>query len=210
MFGDLSINSRAWPVHRFGDVVAGFETGKSIAAAPDDTAGGLRVLKVSAVTSRTYRASESKPVPVGYQPPLGHYVRDGDLLMSRANTTELVGACAFVFSTPENRLLPDKLWRFVWTEPRVVEPLYIWRAVQDPRIRKAIEDRATGSSGSMKNISQKKFLSIDVPIPPVDLQREFTARLLGVRHLDDLGSESLSEIEVLIASLQQRAFRGEL
>lgn len=130
--------------------------------------------------------------------------------MSRANTTELVGACAYVFDTPENRLLPDKLWRFVWPESRQVEPLFLWRALQDRKVRKAIEDKATGSSGSMKNISQEKFLSIALPIPPMDAQRPFTDRFQVVTEFRDRVAMSLAELDTLFASLQQRAFRGEL
>ena len=210
MFGDLANNDRGWPVGHIGDVVKGFETGKSVAAGPDDAPGGLRVLKVSAVTARTYKWHESKPVPIDYEAPISHHVKAGDLLMSRANTTELVGACAFVTSTPPNHLLPDKLWRFIWRSEESADPLYIWKALQDRKVRDQIGDRASGSSGSMKNISQAKFLGVDLPMPPIELQRVFAK---AVDHLD-ARAESLSlsadQFDTLFASLQQRAFAGEL
>lgn len=210
MFGDLASNLRGWPVRRVSEFVDSFQAGKSVAAGPDDIPGGYRVLKVSAVTSRRFRPQESKPVPSSYVPPSSHIVRAGDLLLSRANTTELVGACAFVDATPENHLLPDKLWRFVWRMPHRVEPLFVWHLLQGRRARKEIGDLATGSSGSMKNISQKKFMQLEVPVPPLELQQEFVSRLHAVRRLASSQTQGESALDTLFASLQQRAFRGEL
>ncbi len=210
MFGDLARNNRQWPVVPIGDFVEGFQTGRSVSAAPNETDGDYRVLKVSAVTSLTYKPDQAKPVPPGYQPRASHIVRAGDLLMSRANTSELVGRCAYVQETPPAMLLPDKLWRFMWSQPQRAEPRFVWKALQNRRFRGDIADIATGSSGSMKNISQKGFLRLTIPLPPIGLQTAFTARF---RAITDLGSQKAAELQALdtlFASLQQRAFRGEL
>ena len=210
MFGDLATNPRGWSVRGVSEFVDAFETGKSVAAGPDDVPGAFRVLKVSAVTSRRYLPSESKPVPLTYAAPAKHVVRAGDLLLSRANTTELVGACAFVESTPENHLLPDKLWRFVWSEPRQVEPLFVWHLLQGRRVRAEIGDLATGSSGSMKNISQEKFMRLKVPVPPLSRQMDFVARQRQLLEFASTLEDAAADVDTLFASLQQRAFRGEL
>ncbi|MDP3244109.1 MAG: restriction endonuclease subunit S, partial [bacterium] len=109
LFGDPVANERKWPVHAVNDFVAGFESGKSIVADDeDDTTSPYRVLKVSAVTSLEFRPEQSKAMPPDYEPPQSHIVRAGDLLFSRANTAELIGATAYVSTTPPNLLLPDK------------------------------------------------------------------------------------------------------
>ena len=72
---------------------------------------------MSAVTSGIFDPSESKPAPLDYSPQRSHIVCDGDLLFSRANTSELIGATAFVKAPPPDLLLPDKLWRFKWYSP---------------------------------------------------------------------------------------------
>jgi type I restriction enzyme S subunit len=210
MFGDLANNSRGWPLKRMSEFVDYFETGKSVAASTNDAPSGYRVLKVSAVTSRHYVPEESKPVPVGYEPSPHHIVRAGDLLLSRANTTDLVGACAYVDITPSNHLLPDKLWRFVWRKPKSVEPLFVWKLLQGRRVRKEIGDLATGSSGSMKNISQKKFMSLVVPVPPLNLQKRFVASYSEAQRVRLTQRQSLHSLDSLFTSLQQQAFRGEL
>jgi len=211
MFGDPATNPKGWPIRAVAEYVAEFQGGKSIEAEADDVFPTRnRVLKVSAVTGAVFLPSESKPVPDDYVPPQEHFVRQGDLLFSRANTTELVGAVAYVYRTPTNILLPDKLWRFVWHDPNLVEPLFIWALFQTAPVRFEIRRRATGTSGSMKNISQEKLLGIHTLLPPIDAQREFVRRLSGVNALQERQRSSLVTADTLFSSLQYRAFRGEL
>lgn len=114
---------------------------------------------------------------------LSNLVRRDDLLFSRANTTELVGAVAYVEHTPPNALLPDKIWRFVWRKPVMVEPLFVWTLFQTIALRREIGRRATGTSGSMKNILQEKVFGISTILPPLPLQREFARRVAAVEKL---------------------------
>ncbi len=210
MFGDLHTNPRRWPVVPVSRYVEAFQGGKSLEADGEESGGRYRVLKISAVTGMFFKASESKPLSDIYVPPQTHFVRSGDLLFSRANTTELVGAIAYVDYAPANLLLPDKLWRFVWRSPTSVEPLFIWELFQTPAIREEIGRRATGTSGSMKNISQEKLLAMNTILPPLPLQKEFVKRLSAVRRVNENFLDSAKQLDTLFASLQHRAFNGEL
>ena len=49
-----------------------------------------------------------------------------------------------------------------------------------------------------------------LPIPPLDLQHEFARRVAAVEKLKTAQSAALAELDALFASLQHRAFRGEL
>ncbi len=211
MFGDDRTNPNNWPMCAVSDYVREFQGGKSIESeGGENVITRNRVLKVSAVTGMKFLAHESKPVPDSYVPPKEHFAKPGDLLFSRANTTELVGAVAYVDSTPSNVLLPDKLWRFVWRDPAAIEPIFIWALFQTPNLRREIGRRATGTSGSMKNISQEKVFGIQTILPPVDLQHQFARRVAAVEKLKAAQRASLAELDALFASLQHRAFRGEL
>ena len=173
MFGDPASNPKGWPVRKVSDFVARFEGGKNIQAG---SANGsrYRILKVSAVTSGVYRESESKPSPDDYSPPTSHIVRAGDMLFSRANTEELVGATAIVESTDGQTLLPDKLWRFVWNEP--LESAYIHALFQSAHVRRELGKLSSGTSASMRNIAQAKLYGLSLPIAPHAIQKEFTER----------------------------------
>lgn len=209
MFGDPVSNDRGWESGTIGRCIEGFESGRNLVGNDDDD-GGYRVLKVSAVTSLTFKNAESKPLPSGYVPPAAHLVKVGDLLFSRANTAELVGATAFVSHTDGRTALPDKLWRFRWKAISLAEPRYVEKLFQRPKFRQMISDRATGSSGSMKNISRDKVLSINLGWPPVITQNEFARRIEQIDVIVDGHRAALAELDSLFVSLQSRAFRGEL
>ena len=51
---------------------------------------------------------------------------------------------------------------------------------------------------------------ITIPVPPLHLQEEFSHRVEAVEKLKAVHRASLSELDALFASLQHRAFRGEL
>lgn len=201
MFGDLP------PDRVLSDAVSALLGGKNIVGS-DDSSNPFRVLKISAVTSGQYLENESKALPSDYIHAAEHLVSSGDVIISRANTTELVGASALVESTNGLTVLPDKLWRAVPTNE--VNPRYLVTTLQSERVRAEISGRATGSGGSMKNISKPKLLSVPIAIPSLELQQTFASRVAGVERLKEQHRAHLVELDTLFASLQHRAFRGEL
>jgi len=182
MFGDPATNSMGWAVRRFGDLVERLEGGKNVqAGAIGDSP--FRILKISAVTSGSYDETESKPAPADFDPPPHYFVRKGDILFSRANTEALVGATAMVDSTAGKALLPDKLWRLALRPVGGAAPAYMLALLQNRSVRQELSKMASGTGGSMKNISQAKLIELKLPIAPVDLQRAFQGRVSTVRDL---------------------------
>ena len=74
--------------------------------------------------------------------------------------------------------------------------------------QKALEDAAPESA--QKNINLAMLRNLDVPVPPIKLQREFARRVTAVERLKTAHRASLAELDALFATLQHRAFRGEL
>jgi type I restriction enzyme S subunit len=211
MFGDPSAKTCNWPMADVSSLVERFQAGRSIAPAGEETATGkYRILKISAVTCGRFVPGESKPVPDTIAPAPEHFVRAGDMLFSRANTTELVGATALVETTPDNLLLPDKLWRFVWKKPVAIEPRFALALFQHPAIRLELGNRATGTGGSMKNLSMGKVLSMKIPLPPVKLQHTFAVRVADIHDLETAQTTSRQRLDELFKSLLHRALQGEL
>jgi len=160
-----------------GDVLVGIETGKSfqtseILAKPDE----LGVLKVSAVSWTDFLPGEAKALSGAYTPAESHKVKKGDLLISRANTRELVGAVVLVERDYPMRLLSDKTLRLVIDEQRASKA-YLMYALRSSEARGHIEHFATGTSDSMRNISQDVIKAIPIWLPTLDEQRRIAARL---------------------------------
>lgn len=191
----------------FGEV-ATLSGGRNLVG--DDSAANseYRVLKISAVTTGRFKPGESKPLPPGYVPPKDHLVRQGDLLMSRANTTELVGAVAFVTNTPPNLALPDKVWRFVWKSE--AEPTFWHALLSTPAIRRRISRLASGTGGSMKNVAKAKLEAMPVPHIKLDRQLQFADRSARIEAERVSLQRALAADDELFCSLQSWAFRGEL
>ena len=203
MFGDPAMNPKELPLRSVRELVARFEGGKNLQAGSD---GGtdFRILKVSAVTSGEYVETESKPTPNGYEPPQNHVVREGDMLFSRANTEELVGATAVVRATNGRTLLPDKLWRFVWAEP--VEQAFMHALFQSAQVRQDLGKLSSGTSASMRNISQAKLFELRLPIPSLHQQRVFARRADAAQSIRSQQEVALARATATFDALLSRAF----
>lgn len=68
--------------------------------------------------------------------------------------------------------------------------------------------RAAG--GAQPNISQTIVRGLEIPLPPVTIQEEYARRVAAADELRESARSSEEGLEALFASLQQRAFRGEL
>lgn len=172
MFGDPVTNPKGWPVKKLGDHIANIEAGWSATGEPrlpnDDEDA---VLKISAVTSGAFLPDECKAVPVHSRDV--PRPRRGDLLMSRANTRELVAATCLVEEDAPRRFLPDKLWRLNFGPTMRAE--YFRYLLWDHTIRANLTRSATGTSGSMLNVSMAKLMAYEVISPPFALQAKFAA-----------------------------------
>ena len=205
MFGDPATNPKGWPIRTVREIVARFEGGKNLQAGSEN-GSAYRILKVSAVTSGRYLESESKPTPDGYSPPSTHIVQAGDMLFSRANTEELVGATAIVEATSGKTLLPDKLWRFVWAEP--IEPIYMYSLFQSRHVRRELGKLSSGTSASMRNISQAKLFDLLLPVAPYDRQKAYAELAIEARSIIRQQSVATAKAEATFAALLARTLNS--
>lgn len=207
MFGDPTTNPKGLPVRKVSDFVTRFEGGKNIQAGSEN-GSAYRILKVSAATSGIYRESESKPAPDDYIPPASHIIRIGDMLFSRANTKELVGATAIVVQTNGKTLLPDKLWRFVWAEP--VEQAYMHALFQSDHVRRELGKLSSGTSASMRNISQAKLFGLNLPVAPYAEQHRFAERSTTICSIKTQQADATSKAEAAFDALLASFFSQPL
>ena len=209
MFGDPVSNPKGWDLVKVGDIVDEFIGGKNIEC-PDESDSDYKILKVSAVTSKVYKPNESKFAPNTFEPNPLAIVEKGDLLFSRANTTELVAATAYVWETPENIVLPDKLWKFSISDESKVNKLYLWDLFKNIEFRNELSKLSSGTSGSMKNISKGKLNELKMPLPPKELQDKFAEFSTKLWEQIKTFQQSSYSLDSLFNSLQNQAFSGTL
>ncbi|GAA6208431.1 hypothetical protein NBRC116601_17240 [Cognatishimia sp. WU-CL00825] len=210
MFGDPHTNSGGWDVGVISDcltsTVGGWSAKGEARPARSDELG---VLKISAVTSGEYIPEENKTVSVVPEGKKLVVPQVGDLLFSRANTRELVAATCIVLDAPQNVFLPDKLWSLEVDPDEATAP-YLKFVLTDPGYRYALCLRASGTSGSMLNISKAKLLDHPIPIPPIQKQKDFEKIWWRTQETVKRLKSELEMSNELFGSLSQRAFSGGL
>jgi type I restriction enzyme S subunit len=221
MFVSTSLNflisrgrEKGWRETTLNEALSDIQAGKSpnceARPATNDEWG---VLKVSAVSWEVFKAEENKAVMKDFAPLPENEVKDGDLLISRANTVELVGAVVLVQKPRPRLMLSNKTLRLVVDE-EVASKQYLAYYLRSKIAREFIEGNATGTSPSMKNISQKTIGRIPLLLPSLEEQEQVVQKMSGIKRFAQDVIQSLQiqlqAINALPASLLRQAFSGQL
>jgi type I restriction enzyme, S subunit len=155
------------------------------------------VMKVGAVNGWEFDPNENKRLPEELDPLPEYEIKAGDILISRANTTELLGSAALVGQVRPKLLLCDKLYRLTIHSERLCSD-YLVYYLRSLTGRFVFERDATGASNSMQNISQESVTNLPIPIPPVDEQIEIVSYVKIHRNLlESLESRTKASINLL-------------
>jgi type I restriction enzyme S subunit len=161
--------------------------------------GEYGVLKVGCVNYGAFRNTENKALPKELVPQLQYLLKKDDLLISRANTKELVGSAAVVDGDYDNLILCDKLYRLRFREAINTQLVAYYLAL--PLVRQQIELEATGASHSMQNIGQATIKELPMVIPPTEEANELVLKIKEKIEVFDL---TLDKANAQISLLQER------
>jgi len=155
------------------------------------------VLKVSSVTYGYFDPYASKPISQSELSRAKCNPKAGQIIISRSNTAGLVGASAFVDKDFPNRYLPDKLWQTVPNKNIQSDMRWLAYYLASPNVRFRLSRLATGTSESMKNITQEELLSLPIPIPTFFEQKAIADMLSS-------WDEAIGKTEKLIAAKEKQ------
>ncbi|MFQ5713803.1 MAG: restriction endonuclease subunit S [Candidatus Scalinduaceae bacterium] len=207
MFGDPVINDKEWETTYLGSVIDSIESGWSPVCL--DTQRQLNeipvILKLGAVTYCYFNPKNHKVIPTNIKIEKKVEVKKQDLLFTRKNTKELVAASAFVFDCKRNLLLPDTIFRLNYKK-ELVNGIFLWKLLVEKGFRRVIQNLATGSAGSMPNISKEKLRRLLIPFPPIELQNKFASVVEQVEQTKQKMRASLDEMDNHFNALMQRHF----
>ena len=170
------------------------------------------VLKVGSVNGWDFNPIENKRIPLELDIPLEYEIKSGDILVSRANTTELVGSASLVKDVRPKLLLCDKIYRLIPFGNRLV-PEYLVFYLRSLAGRFEIERDATGASSSMQNISQGTIANLWIPRPPVEEQLNIVvyieSKLLLFEKLENITKQCIALLQERRTSLISAAVTGQ-
>lgn len=209
MFKDF-LASDSLPRKTLRDLGVDFVAGKNVVGSYGDTHPSRRVIKVSAISTGQFDANESKSMPANYDPPRSHRIRMGDILFGRASgSVNLLGVTAVVNDEPEELYLPDKVWRLVVAIPGAVTSDYVLGLLRSSDFMAFVRHNASGAAG-VRNIAKSTVLNYVAPVPSLGEQRAYADQVRLIRRQGQSASRTAQQFDALFASLQSRAFRGEL
>jgi type I restriction enzyme S subunit len=189
---EVGVIPAAWDVAPLGTLIGPLDAGvsvNSVAKEKDPFAHDKSVLKTSCVLGGRFFPEEHKNIIPQDVHRAKLNPRKGSVIISRANTLELVGECGYVERDYPTLFLSDKLWmtRSEGSETRCDR--WLVYLLGSRIFRRSIRDIATGTSGSMKNISKDSLRSLQIPLPPLAEQEAV--------------AEALSDADAVIESLEQ-------
>jgi type I restriction enzyme S subunit len=204
LFGDPATNPKEWPVGQIGDLLESASYGTS---EKSGSAGQFPVLRMNNIT----RTGEMDLADLKFMdlPAAQHeryLVRVGDVLFNRTNSAELVGKTAIVLD-PKPMAFAGYLVRLRVDNSN--DPEYLAAFLNTAYAKKMLRGMCKSIIG-MANINATEIQKMRIPKPPLDRQQEFARYFAAVRVLRASHRASLAKLDALFASLQHRAFRGQL
>lgn len=173
----------AWEAGNLSGVIAALEAGVSVNSVEDSDADffdGVFVLKTSAVAGGRFMPSECKRVAVKDVSRACLNPLKGTILISRMNTPDLVGECGYVDRDYPNLFVPDRLWMTRLMQDCDVSARWLSYLLSSAMLKRQIRAAATGTSGSMKNLSKQAFLKLPIALPSGREQSAIAAVLADI------------------------------
>lgn len=208
MFGDPAANPRSWPqVQLLTLMIDGPQNGLYKPAS--EYGSGTPILRIDAFyDGKVTKLASLKRVRLSPDEIATYALRTGDLVVNRVNSMEYLGKSAVIPETSETVVFESNMMRF-GLDPRKADPQYVVQFLQSGFVKSQI---LTGAKHAVNqsSINQKDVQSFRINVPPLPLQKNFARRIAAVEKLKASHRASLAEMDALFASLQHRAFRGEL
>ncbi len=180
----------------------------------DNQETGVPVLTLAAVTGFHYRETEFKRTSEPTFESAHYWLHPGDLLITRSNTPNLVGHAAIYNGSPSPCIYPDLMMRLEVNE-QIAYNRFVHYWLRSVPVREYIRRMAKGTSPTMKKISQETVMNIPFPS---SLSLQYQHQLVeyiddldrSVNKLKQLQSETSAELDALLPSILDKAFKGEL
>lgn len=185
---------------RLGDLLLRIDAGKSPSGEERQPGPGEKaVLRVNAIEQGHFNPLAVKTVSGSVDLPERIAVRQGDVLMVRANgVLSRVGQVCQVRVDPQRLYLCDKTLRLV-PKPEMLLNSYLRHALSSRGSRAQIEALTAGSH--MRNLSQQAIRQVEIPLPGLQEQRSLAAAL----------DAALGHVELIAAELESlRDLRSRL
>ena len=208
MFGDPVTNPMGWEVttvSRIGNVQGGLQVTSKRRSLPIERP----YLRVANVFRGFLKLDEIKTIRLTESELLRTSLHYEDILIveGHGNKAE-IGRCARWDGSIDQCVHQNHLIRLRCDRSKA-SPIYVENFINSPGGRRSLVGTSRTTSG-LNTISVSKVGGSEIQLPSLDRQYRFAAIVESIEHQKASQRAHLAELDTLFASLQSRAFRGDL
>lgn len=171
------------------------------------------VIKTSAIQAGGFVQEANKILPEPLEPRTQHEIKEGDILITRAGPRVRVGVCCLVRETRPKLINCDKVYR-IRLDHGIITGEFFEFVMNSPRTLSLIERIKSGTNDSGLNLTQRAYLGLDIPVPPLKNQlgicKNIESRLSICDKVEEIIKISLEQANGLKQSVLKKAFEGVL
>jgi len=200
-----------WSSRTLKDIVFSVEFGVSVNSIdePVVNSSDRGILKTSCVSAGRFIPEENKTIVIEEIQRAKLNPEKDTIIVSRMNTPQLVGESGYVDKDYNNLFIPDRLWKVKINKEKHLTKLISILLTTD-RIKSILSNIATGTSNSMKNISQPNFLKIALYTPSLQEQQKIASFFTAIdQKISQLKSKKIL-LEQYKKGVMQKIFSQEI
>jgi type I restriction enzyme S subunit len=198
-----------WTTGVLGDYIADDSYGTSEKTSDDDS--GTPVLRMGNIQNGRLDFTDLKYLHLSARERSKLLLEVGDILVNRTNSAELVGKCA-VFEANGEFSFASYLIR-LRLAPERAEPRLVASYINSPVGRAYMLSEKKQMTGQA-NVNSTKLKALPIALPSLPEQRRIVAELdalqTKVDELKHLQAETAAELDALLPSILDKAFKGGL
>ena len=195
---------------KIGDVLLDIESGVSVNSTNSKaTENQYGVLKTGCVKDGFFVPIQNKTILEDELKRAKLNPKKNTIILNRSNTQELVGMVGYIEKDFPDLFLSDKLWSISVNE-NIIDTRFLTYLLLSKKYSKKISDIATGTSGTMKNISQKAFNKIEIRVPTIAIQKKITNLLATLDLKIQKQNEKVEFLKAQKKGLMQKIFNQGL
>ena len=207
MFGDPVTNPMEWEVRELKETKSRVQIGPfgSLLHKEDYIVDGVPLVNPMHIVSGQVHVGSEQTVSEQKAATLSNYrLQTGDVVMGRRGE---MGRCAIVSDT-EAGMLCGTGSLFVRPHPDELSSIFLARTFSSESMKRLLEGLSQGVT--MPNLNRTMIEGLKVELPPLNLQHRYASIVKSVEQQKASQRAHLVELDALFASLQSRAFRGDL